>query len=272
MRLKIFSVLVIITIMLICLTGCSNEGINQEDGNIVHTTSTEEVKNTTESTNDTEEKESSSTRVVDTIDYEAAAKKQLAMPEKGDTVATIKVKGYGEIKVKFFEEAAPKAVENFLTHAKEGYYDGLIFHRVMNEFMIQGGDPLGTGTGGESIWGKGFGEELDFELVPYRGALSMASTGKGTNGIGSQFYIVQGHYNEEHETLLKEMNFPEKLIGQYKIHGGYPSSLYLNYTIFGQVYEGMDIVDKIAKVETNPNNDKPVTDVVIEKITVTEYK
>ena len=266
MKLKIFSVLVIITMMLVGLTGCSN---NEE----TFTTSTEETKETTESTEATsEEKEVSSTRVVDTIDYEAAAKKQLAMPEKGDTVAIIKVKGYGEIKVKFFEEVAPKAVENFLTHAKEGYYDGVIFHRVIEEFMIQGGDPLGTGTGGESIWGGGFGEELDFELVPYRGALSMASTGKGTNGIGSQFYIVQANYNEEHANSLKSMNFPEKLIEQYKIHGGYPSSLYLNYTIFGQVYEGMDIVDKIAKVETNSSNDKPVTDVVIEKITVTEYK
>lgn len=262
MKLKIFSIICILAIMLFSLTGCSNN---------VETTSTESNENTTKSSEVQTETKTESTRVVDTIDYAAAAEKQMAMPEKGDTIAIIKVKDYGEIKVKFFEEVAPKAVENFLTHAKEGYYDGLIFHRVIEEFMIQGGDPLGTGTGGESIWGEGFGEELDFELVPYRGALSMASTGKGTNGIGSQFYIVQGNYNKEHETTLESMNFPKSLIEQYKIYGGYPSSLYLNYTIFGQVYEGMDIVDKIAGVDVD-SSDKPLTDVIIEKITVTEYK
>ena len=270
MRLKIFSVLVILVLMLVCLTGCSNDTKTTETTDTELTSKNEVVLQTSENKIDNEVSKSS-TRVVDTINYEAAAEKQLAKPEKGETVAIIKVKNYGEIKVKFFEEVAPKAVENFLTHAKEGYYDGVIFHRVIEEFMIQGGDPLGTGTGGESIWGEGFGEELDFELVPYRGALSMASTGKGRNGIGSQFYIVQGHYNEEHEASLKAMNFPEKMIEQYKIHGGYPSSLYLNYTIFGQVYEGMEIVDKIAEVEVNPENDKPVNDVVIEKITVTKY-
>ena len=114
-------------------------------------------------------------------------------------------------------------------------------------------------------------EELDFELVPYRGALSMASTGKGRNGLGSQFYIVQGKYNHEYDNYMQENNFPNGLIEQYRIHGGYPTSLYLNYTIFGQVYEGMDIVDKIAAVETDVTNDKPYKDVVVEKIIVTEY-
>ena len=136
--------------------------------------------------------------------------------------------------------------------------------------MIQGGDPLGTGTGGESIWGTGFAEELDFELVPYRGALSMASQGKGTSSLGSQFYIVQGNYKESDVEYLKSLGFPDGLIEQYKVYGGYPSSLYLNYTIFGQVYEGMDVVDKIAKVATN-SSDKPEKDVVIESIKVIEY-
>ena len=267
MKLRIFGIILICLVMLFTLTGCSK---NEETNNFTQTT--QKTENNDSKELEVENKTSaSSTRVVDTIDYKVAAEEQMAMPEKGDTVAIIKVKGYGEIKVKFFEEVAPKAVENFLIHAKEGYYDGLIFHRVINEFMIQGGDPLGNGTGGESIWGEGFGEELDFKLVPYRGALSMASTGKGTNGIGSQFYIVQGNYNDEHADSLKSMNFPEGLIEQYKIYGGYPSSLYLNYTIFGQVYEGMDIVDKIAGVETD-SSDKPVNDVIIESITVTEYK
>lgn len=77
--------------------------------------------------------------------------------QEGEEIAVITVKGYGEIKVRFFPDEAPKAVENFTTHAKEGYYDGLTFHRVIADFMIQGGDPKGDGTGGESIWGEGFG-------------------------------------------------------------------------------------------------------------------
>lgn len=270
MKVRLFSIIIVLSIMILSLTGCSNNEVEEytETKGTAGDIKTEEnvVEKTVENTT-----ENAKTRVVDTIDYKAAAEKQLAMPEKGDTVAVIKVKDYGAIKVKFFEDVAPKAVENFLTHAKNGYYDGVIFHRVINDFMIQTGDPLGNGTGGESIWGEGFGEELDFELVPYRGALSMASTGKGRNGLGSQFYIVQGKYNHEYDNYMQENNFPNGLIEQYRIHGGYPTSLYLNYTIFGQVYEGMDIVDKIAAVETDVTNDKPYKDVVVEKIIVTEY-
>lgn len=270
MKVRLFSIIIVLSIMILSLTGCSNNEVAEytETKGTAGDIKTEEnvVEKTVENTT-----ENAKTRVVDTIDYKAAAEKQLAMPEKGDTVAVIKVKDYGAIKVKFFEDVAPKAVENFLTHAKNGYYDGVIFHRVINDFMIQTGDPLGNGTGGESIWGEGFGEELDFELVPYRGALSMASTGKGRNGLGSQFYIVQGKYNHEYDNYMQENNFPNGLIEQYRIHGGYPTSLYLNYTIFGQVYEGMDIVDKIAAVETDVTNDKPYKDVVVEKIIVTEY-
>ena len=270
MKVRLFSIIIVLSIMILSLTGCSNNEVAEytETKGTAGDIKTEEnvVEKTVENTT-----ENAKTRVVDTIDYKAAAEKQLAMPEKGDTVAVIKVKDYGAIKVKFFEDVAPKAVENFLTHAKNGYYDGVIFHRVINDFMIQTGDPLGNGTGGESIWGEGFGEELDFELVPYRGALSMATTGKGRNGLGSQFYIVQGKYNHEYDNYMQENNFPNGLIEQYRIHGGYPTSLYLNYTIFGQVYEGMDIVDKIAAVETDVTNDKPYKDVVVEKIIVTEY-
>ena len=86
--------------------------------------------------------------------------KQFEMPKAGDTVAEIHVKDYGVIKVKFFPNQAPNAVKNFTTHAEEGYYDGVTFHRVIEDFMIQGGDPTGTGAGGESIWGKGFEEEI----------------------------------------------------------------------------------------------------------------
>ena len=140
--------------------------------------------------------------------------------------------------------------------------------------MIQGGDPVGNGTGGESIWGKGFPEELAYELVPYRGSLCMASAGTGTSSLGSQFFITQANYSSEMAGYLKQGGYPEGLLETYKEHGGY-LSLYLNYTVFGQVYEGMDIVDKIAKVETHTTDlgqeDKPVEDVVIEKIEVTTY-
>ncbi|WP_081848477.1 peptidylprolyl isomerase [Clostridium sp. KNHs205] len=116
-------------------------------------------------------------------------KEQLAEPKKGETVAELVIEGFGSIHVKFFNEEAPKSVENFITHAKDGYYDGLTFHRVMDNFMIQGGDPTGTGMAGESIWGENFEDEFSDNLQPYRGALCMANSGANTNG--SQFFIVQ---------------------------------------------------------------------------------
>ena len=110
---------------------------------------------------------------------------QFKEPKKGDTVAEIAIEGYGSIFVKFFKDEAPKAVENFVTHAEEGYYDGLTFHRIIENFMIQGGDPTGTGAGGESIWGEAFEDEFSEDLQPFRGALAMANSGPNTNG--SQF-------------------------------------------------------------------------------------
>ena len=95
----------------------------------------------------------------------------------------------GNVKIKLFPEYAPKAVENFVKHSEEGYYDGLIFHRVITDFMIQGGDPSGNGTGGKSIYGKPFEDEFSTNLYNLRGALSMANSGANTNG--SQFFIVQ---------------------------------------------------------------------------------
>ena len=115
---------------------------------------------------------------------------QSQMPKEGDEIAIIQT-NKGEIRIQFFPEQAPKAVENFKTHAKEGYFDGLIFHRVINNFMIQGGDPTGTGSGGESIWKKDFEDEPSNELYFFRGALAMANRGPNTNG--SQFFIVQNN-------------------------------------------------------------------------------
>ena len=113
---------------------------------------------------------------------------QFNNPSEDSEVAIIHTT-LGDIKVMFFPEYAPKAVENFLTHAKEGYYDGISFHRVIDGFMIQGGDPNGDGTGGESIWGDVFENEVSDQLYNFYGALAMANAGPDTNG--SQFFIVQ---------------------------------------------------------------------------------
>ena len=104
-------------------------------------------------------------------------------------VAVIEIENFGTVKAVLFEKQCPKTVENFITLAEQDYYDGLTFHRVMDEFMIQGGDPKGDGTGGESCWGGKFEDEFDASLRNFRGALSMANSGKDTNG--SQFFIVQ---------------------------------------------------------------------------------
>lgn len=171
----------------------------------------------------------------------------------------------GPIKIKLFPEIAPKTVENFLTHAENGYYDGIIFHRVMNEFMIQGGDPTGTGMGGESIYGGSFEDEFSTKAFNIRGALSMANAGPGTNG--SQFFIVQ-KTSVDGGTIkqLKDAKFPEEIVEAYAETGGTPHLDHM-HTVFGQVIEGMDTVDKIATVKTGAQ-DKPVEDVVIESIEI----
>lgn len=262
----ILSIIILMCLMLFILTGCSEDVENTE------TTSSKE--NTISELNQTATSKVEIKNEGQITDYVAAAEEQMKMPEEGDTIAIIHVKDFGDIYVKFFEESAPKAVENFVTHAKEGYYDGITFHRVMNEFMIQGGDPLGTGTGGESIWGEDFGEEIDEAIKPYRGTLCMASRGTvNTPSLGSQFFITQAHYNENMEAYMQYFGASESLIEAYKKYEGDIVDLYYGdlYTVFGQVYQGMDVVDKIAAVETNVSNNKPIEDVVIESIEVTTY-
>lgn len=191
---------------------------------------------------------------------------QLSAPQKGDTLAVMHT-NMGDIKIKLFPEKAPKTVENFVTHSKNGYYNGLKFHRVINDFMIQGGDPRGNGTGGESIWGGSFPDEFDPELHNLRGALSMANSGPNTNG--SQFFIVQAR--EVPANMLEQMRdledngFPADITAAYAELGGTPW-LDFRHTVFGQVTDGMDVVDKIAAVETN--NDVPCEDVIINSIDI----
>lgn len=194
---------------------------------------------------------------------------QTGLPQAGDPVATFKT-NRGEFKVRLFPEQAPKTVENFVTHAKNGYYDGLTFHRVIEGFMIQGGDPTATGCGGESIWGHSFEDEFSPDLHNICGALSMANAGPNTNG--SQFFLVQA--NTAPETLMEQMreigapSFSEEAIKNYETLGGTPW-LDFKHTVFGQTFEGMDVVNAIAAVPVGAN-DKPIHDVVIDTIEISE--
>jgi peptidyl-prolyl cis-trans isomerase B (cyclophilin B) len=145
----------------------------------------------------------------------------------------------GEIRVELYPEVAPLAVENFVTLGEEGYYEGVIFHRVIENFMIQGGDPTGTGMGGESAFGESFEDEFDDSVSHEKGALSMANSGPNTNG--SQFFIVHAEEGTPH--------------------------LDSGHTVFGQVIDGMDVVDAIATAETE-QGDRPVEEVVIESVEI----
>ena len=213
---------------------------------------------------------------------------QLDPPAQGEEIAVMHT-SMGDIKIKFFPEEAPKAVENFKTLAKDGYYDGITFHRVINDFMIQGGDPTGTGSGGESMYGEYFEDEFSPNLYNFRGALSMANAGPNTNG--SQFFIVQAKtvtegywdyideivaeygtenvlYNSQTGNMVK-VNYSDEARQIYNEIGGTPHLDYC-HTVFGQVFEGMEVVDAIASVAVD-ENDKPADNVIIESITFENY-
>lgn len=157
--------------------------------------------------------------------------------EKSNPIVTLETT-QGTITIKLFSDVAPKAVENFLGHIEAGYYNGIIFHRVIKDFMIQGGDPTGTGRGGESIWEAPFEDEVSVHLgFDKPGIVAMANAGPNTNG--SQFFITTN------------------------------KSIWLNmlHTIFGEVIEGYDVVKRIEAVETG-DGDKPIEDQKIIKATI----
>lgn len=177
----------------------------------------------------------------------------------------------GDITMTLFPKYAPLASENFLKHAKDGYYNGLSFHRIIKDFMIQTGDPNGDGTGGESIWngknskidsGQGFKNEISPYLYNIRGALAMANTSAPSTN-GSQFYINQN--SQDQSKNLSTDSFPKPIIDAYK-KGGNPS-LDGGYTVFGQVTKGMDVVDSIASVEVD-SADKPKDDIKINSVEI----
>jgi len=205
---------------------------------------------------------------------------QMDMPEIGEEIAIIKT-NMGDIYIRLFKRDAPDAVENFTTHAKNGYYDNLIFHRVISDFMIQGGDPTGTGMGGESIWGQTFSDYFTGNLFHFKGALSMANSGSNTNG--SQFFVVQAgplKTNTDAEAWLKAHKYDEEVIQNYLNTGGTPwldnghtspGSTNDGHMVFGQVFKGIDVVDAIAAVDVDNTSSKPVDDVVMLTIEIVEY-
>ncbi len=224
---------------------------------------------------------------------------QLEMPAQGEEIAVMHT-NMGDIFIRLFPEEAPKTVENFKTLAQKGYYDGLMFHRVIADFMIQGGDPEGTGMGGESCWGGTFEDEFHPNLGNLRGALSMANAGPNTNG--SQFFINQAGpedsiiadarvyweanraslgYETFKEYLAAQMGLDaakltDEILAKYEEIGG---NMHLDgplrddgagHTVFGQVYDGMDVVDAIAALETTEDN-LPLQFVYIDSIEFKPY-
>ena len=164
-------------------------------------------------------------------------KKETKEMTDSTTVAVIKT-NMGTIELELFADKAPKTVENFVGLANKGYYNGVIFHRVIDNFMIQGGDPTGSGRGGESLWGGKFKDEIVSSLVfDQKGLLAMANAGPNTNG--SQFFIT--------------------LAATPWLNG--------HHTIFGKVISGMDVVEAIGKVPKN-QMDRPLKDVVMESVTI----
>jgi cyclophilin family peptidyl-prolyl cis-trans isomerase/predicted small lipoprotein YifL len=198
-------------------------------------------------------------------------------PEQGEEIIVMTIKDYGTVKIQLFPEVVPVAVENFVTHAKDGYYDGLTFHRIISEFMIQGGDPLGTGTGGESIWGSKFESGMTAKLHHFTGALAYANSG-ATSTSGSQFYICvnktltdadmqmyyDGGYRFDEETMKKYIEVGGQPYLDAGIFGG------SGYTVFGQVFEGQDVVEAVSKVQTA--SDRPIQPVIIETVKVEQYQ
>lgn len=190
---------------------------------------------------------------------------QLNLADVKAVQATIKT-NQGDIKLQLFPDQAPKTVKNFVELAKQGYYKGVIFHRVIPDFMIQGGDPTGTGAGGESIYGQAFEDEFSEELFNFKGALSMANAGPNTNG--SQFFIVTNeNVPADMVGQMKAAGYPDEVIARYQ-EGGTPW-LDFHHTVFGQVIEGMDMAQKISQVKRD-FRDRPEEDVVIEDVEIAE--
>lgn len=196
---------------------------------------------------------------------------QYTLPTEGAPIATLSTT-MGDIVVVLYPDHAGWAVDNFTRLANEGYYNETLFHRVIADFIIQGGDPTKTGTGGESIWKKPFPIEVSSKLHHFSGAFCMSSKYNNSTIIGSQFYIVAtpaGGFSEEEISAFSADGMSEDVANTYKQAGGAP---YLDNTdtVFGQVISGMDIVDSIAAVSTNEEN-MPKKEILLQSITFSTY-
>lgn len=193
--------------------------------------------------------------------------------QEGEEIAIVTT-SMGEFRVRFFPEVAPLAVENFKQLASSGRYNNTIFFRVINNFMIQGGDTTNTGSGFDSFNGGTFADEFSEQALNLRGALCMANQGT-PNTNGCQFYVVQAPQEALVSNIWTQLRekmdrvYPDAIKALYQTYGGCPW-LDFSYTVFGQVYEGMETVDAIAAVPTN-EQDKPDTDVVVQSITISTY-
>lgn len=193
-------------------------------------------------------------------------------PTAGEEIVVLTIKDYGDVKIKLFPEETEKGVENFKTLVEQGFYDELIFHRVVDGFVIQGGDPKGNGTGGVDAWGgNGFKQTLSPNLQHYVGAVAYAIGSDKLNK--SQFYIVTGDETTEKYFELMEttygLAFTDPVKDMYYTFGGSP---YLDggYEIFGQVFDGLEHCLAIQGVDVN-GDEKPLSQIVIEKAVVVEY-
>lgn len=194
------------------------------------------------------------------------------LPAEGEEIVAMTIKDKGTVKIKLFPDLLPKACANFVGLAAQGYYDGLSFHRVIADFMIQGGDPEGTGRGGTSVWGQAFDGGASEYLYHVKGALAYANSGS-TSTDGSQFYIVVGQeFTPELFEKYKSQNFSytETAENAYLEDGGTPW-LDGSYTVFGQVFEGIEIVEDVCNNTAVDSSNKPVEDVIIEKIEIVKY-
>lgn len=191
---------------------------------------------------------------------------QLDLANQTGTQVTIQT-NHGNLIIQLFDELTPKTVKNFVELAQKGYYNGVTFHRVIPDFMIQGGDPTGTGAGGESIYGHSFEDEFSDQLFNFNGALSMANAGPNTNG--SQFFIVTNeNLTTSLEDQMRAVGYPEAIVQHYVENGGTPW-LDHHHTVFGQVIDGMNVAKEISRVPRTME-DRPKDDVIIEKVTVTK--
>ena len=289
-RILISFLYVCLTALMLLLLSCAGKGSVDNSGSEQTIAASEEITQTPAPTPDPD----ATPATVDLSEYQEIPLPQLEPLTDGEEIALLHT-SLGIIKLRFFPGYAQKAVQNFKTHAKAGYYDGVIFYNVIENSIISSGDPEGTGTGGSSIWGQPFGPETTPCLHHIRGALSMIH-GAEPVSQGSQFFIVANNelgeetrtelasYKERQNEVVAETTdgtqvpmaqvFPERIIDRYLEEGGIPA-FDLQFAVFGQVIEGFEVVDKIASVETSQEAEtmnRPLQDITIDKITFEYHK